>query len=577
MHYLIALAFLSQAALPPDSLNRLRGAARSAEARYERLARNLAPVGWGFGGSQCDEIIGRFCLRFDSTSTPPTAAEAGAVIDARRDAVEALRRYFSAGPGERAAAGPLVRLLVLDDRAREAVSAAATFAALSRDSLWGHLLQGLALHAAGESAAAERHFVQALGRMNEEERRDWTEVSWLIDPAERRLIGRLDGPARAEYERRLWLVADPLWLTPPNERWIEHMARGTEARLLSRVPVVTGMLPWGRDLDELTLRYGTPASRSQVRGNRPWDPSNFIEYFDTAQRAYIPPRWLGEGLPLPPLPGDPPVLYSARARSAYALGIVHRVLDLPHQATRFISGSEFVLRIDAAIAGPPESPPDARPQLGLFAYDSAFTRRLQSTRFATWAPDTMRFSMSLRAPPGRIIYSVELLDPVVRFAARARYALDADIPESGPIVSDLLICTPFDGRLPSRRDDPVLRPLHALAVPAGATLGVYAEVYRLAGAGPESLRIEFALEPADRPGLLVQFARWIGRTAGVVRPPTDPRVAWSEEVEDGVHPLAINLPLDARRSGRHVLVLRVTDLRTGRSAETRRPLLIRGE
>jgi hypothetical protein len=569
-------------ALPPDTVSRMRAQARSAEARFERLARNLAPYTWGAPAyaSTCDEIVGRFCLRFDSAavSTRPTTPEVGRVIDERREAVETLRRYFSVAPSERSAAGPLVRLLILDDRASEAVSVARAFAALSSDTLWAHLLLGLALNAHGAPEEAEREFVSALMTMDDRTRRDWTEPEWLLHAGEQRRVRRLSGAERAEYERRFWIVSDPLWLTNANERWVEHMSRHVEARLLAQVPVVAGMLRWGRDLDELTVRYGTPSSRSQVRSNNLRDASSFIEYFDTAQRAYSPDRWLEDGMPPPPFPGEKPFLYTSRARSGYALRTVHRLVDLPHQVTRFLSGDSVIVRVDGALVRPDKPDPPAagtKPRVGLFAYDSAFTRRVQAVRDGpAWDADTVSFTLSVRAPPGSFIYSVEALDSAAAFAARARYSLDAFIPEDGPVVSDLLVGAPFGSVLPNSRTDPQLRPLHTLIVPMGSSLGLYAEVYRVAATGPEAVRLEFALEPAEGPGLLTQFARWIGRAVGLVQPETDPRVAWREEVEAGVHPVAVNLPVEPRRPGRYTLTLRVTDLGTGRTAETRRALLI---
>src|SRR5690606_10593827 len=116
------------------------------------------------------------------------------------EAVEAVRRYFSAAPSERSAAGPLVRLLIRDGRAREAASAAGAFAALSGDSIWGELLQGLARHWAGAGREAERHFIAALSRMDADEQRSWTDPQWLLDPAERRRVRRLSPHKRSEYE-----------------------------------------------------------------------------------------------------------------------------------------------------------------------------------------------------------------------------------------------------------------------------------------------------------------------------------------------------------------------------------------
>jgi hypothetical protein len=565
------------AAMPADSVNRLRGQARSAEAYFERLSRNLAPVAWGgFDGRNCDEIVGRFCLRFDSTGTPrPSPLEAGRVVDARRAAVEAQRRYFAAAPHERTAAGPLVRLLVQDDRASEAVAVAGTFAALSGDSLWSSLFQGLALHAAGDADAAERHFAAALRHMDPATRATWADPRWLVDWSEQRELRRMGAAQRADYERRFWIASDPFWLTGANERWVEHMARHAEARLLAEVPVVQGMTRWGRDLDELTVRYGTPSARSRVPGTLPMDPGTFVEYFDTAQRAYTPERMATAGFPEPPLPGDPPPLYAARTRSGYAMRAFSRVTDLPHQATRFLAGDDVVLRIDGALPAPSDSARGTL-ELGLFVYDSAFTRRLQQRSTPDWQDDTTSFSLAVRSPAGVLIYSAEALDTVAGVAARARYRLPALVPDAGPVVSDLLLCRPFrDGGLPERNDDPSLRPLPSLVLTAGDTLGLYAEVYRLAGRGAEALAVELSLEPLDGPGLLSRIGRWIGRAAGLAGPRTDPRVSWRAEAGGDVYPVAMNLPIDVRRSGRYVLILRATDLVTGQASEARRPVLIR--
>jgi hypothetical protein len=572
LHTLLLLALPAQfgAALPDDSVARLRGRARSAEARFERLARSQAPRTWGGGGQDCDEIVGRFCLTFDSTTTLPAGADTdkAATIDARRDAVEAFRRYFAGAPGELSAAGPLVRLLVHDGRAREAVSAARTFAALSADSVWAHLLLALAHHGATDDPEAERHFMLALSRMDEAQRRAWTDPRWLLDPGERGDVRRLSPEARTEYERRFWLASDPFWLMPANEIWVEHMARHAEARLLEDVPVVGGMSSWGPDLHELTVRFGTATGRAWADRGFGREPS-MIEYFDSTNRNYVAESWLNDGFPEPPPPGTRPLLYAARARSGYGVRLVDRVLDLPHQLTRFADGEQIVLRVDGAVASPNDSVGKGALDSGLFVYDSAFTRLRDGRRRVAWQPDSTRFTLTVRTEPGRVMYSVEALDSTARFGARARYALDALLPGDGPVLSDVLICAPFPAdRLPLHRDDDVLRARSSLVFAPGDTLGIYAEVYRLAVG---SARVEIGLHPARGPGPFARLGRWLG----LVGPRSDPRVAWNTGAASELRSLAVNLPLDPRRRGMHVLVVRVTDPATGRTAESRRPLLIR--
>jgi hypothetical protein len=615
VHALLSLGFIAQlgAALPADSVNTLRDRARTAEARFERLSRQLAPVSWGDrAGYDCDEIVGRFCLHFDSTGTRPEGldSEAARVVDARREAVEAIRRYFSAAPGERSAAGPLVRLLIRDGRAAEAASAAGAFAALSPDTLWGELLQGLATHWAGAGKRAERHFIAGLGRLTDEERRRWLDPSWLLDPDERRHVHRLSATARAEYERQFWLIMDPFWLTPENEHWNEHIGRHVEAHLLAAVPRVTDMVRWGRDLDELTVRYGTPTTRSRQRSST-MGPSRggMVEYWDTVQRAYAPDR-LSAGLPQQPPPGERPLLYAARARSAYTVRSVDRVIELDHQVTRFLRADTVVLRVDAAMpydtahddAGSGDdndgaAVPDARgsqdargnqgaraagrdgrgpapPRVALFVYDSAFTRRVSTTGVAALDGDTARFTLFVTAPAGRLVYSAELLGDSAAPAGRARYALDAHIPPSGPVLSDLLISRRFGaGESPDRVDAPNLRAFESLIFRPGDTLGIYAEVYRLATDG--AIDIQVGLESAGGPSLLGRFARWIGRGLGLVQPADEPRVSWRGEAANARYVVSLNLPLEDDRDGMHDLVLQVTDLATGERTEARRRILIR--
>jgi hypothetical protein len=568
MHAFAALVLLAQTAvaLPPDSVDRLRSRARSAEANYERLARRLAPFTWSApSASECDEIVGRFCLRFGSGYTPPPAGEAGRVIDARRDAVEAARRFFSAAPHDRRAAGPLVRLLIADGRESEAVSTAGAFAVLSTDSLWSDLLLGLAHHAAGSERNAARHFTDALARMQPGARGAWLDPGWLLDPAERSRVRRLGPADRAQYDRRFWLLADPFWLTPPNEVFNAHAARQVAAGLLADVPLVGTMVKWGADLDELTVRYGTPTSRRQTPGSPTTGPGQ-VEYWDSAQRAFAPERVSG-GLRGPPMPGESSDMYAERARSSYGFASVGRVVELPHQVSRFLRGDSVLIRVDGVFSA--EAVGAAR--AGLFVYDSALSVA-SVHRMGMAELDSGRVALFATAAPGPLIYSAEVLvdaDTIV-VGARARYALDAFMPAAGPIVSDVLLARRLGTAQPRDVRDPALHGVADLTVAAGDTIGIYAEVYRAAGA---TIRAELRLEPAGGASLLRQLGSWIGRTVGVVRPARNPRVGWDAPLSDGVHVIALDLPLDARRRGMHELVLRVDD--GVATTETRRRFLIR--
>src|SRR5690606_4176512 len=134
------------------------------------------------------------------------------VVQARRDAVEALRRAFATTPGDLRVAGSLVRYLVEDGRPGEAVSAAEAFAWATTDSTWKSLLVAFGMHARGEDTAAERGFEEGLARLPPDERREFEQVGALLAHGEERLYRDLDEEARDRYERELWTVADPLYL-----------------------------------------------------------------------------------------------------------------------------------------------------------------------------------------------------------------------------------------------------------------------------------------------------------------------------------------------------------------------------
>jgi hypothetical protein len=431
--------------------------------------------------------------------------------------------------------------------------------------------------------------------MPAQEGREWLDPSWLLDHTERSAVRRLSDHERADYERRFWLLMDPFWLTPANERWNEHIARHVEARLLADVPTVAGMVRWGADMDQLTIRYGTPTTRARQSASM-MEQAGMIEYWDTAQRAFAPAR-LSRGVAAQPSPGERPLLYAASARSGYALQTVGRIVELDHQATRFLRGDSVVLRVDAAMplvadtssSLPSESMADAAgstgepapaagaaagsgravARAGVFVYDSAFTRRTSSTGPAVADGDSVRFALFADAPAGALIYSAEILGDSLAAAGRARYAIHTPFAESGLALSDLLItrrfatCESADGM-----DDPRLRPFASLIFLPGDTVGIYAEVYRRGRAGV--LDIQVALEDAGRPSLPGRLARWLGRTLGLVEPGEDPRVGWRGEATAARYVIALNVPLLEGRDGLYDLVVRVTDPATGEQTEARR-------
>jgi len=574
---LVVLQVPSPHGIPADSAESLRRAARSAERRYENLLRSLAPTRFGSPVSRhdCDEILGRFCLMYDGGGPPKRVWEdSGRVVRARQDAVDALRLAFAALPGEFTTAGPLLRYLVEDERAEEAVSAASAFRWASADSIWGPLLEAFALHAAGDDTAAERRFDTALERLPPKERRQWERIDILLDPGERSHYLRLDEEERARYEAAVWRLADPLYLTPGNETRAEHLARHVWARLLENAPRVRGTTSWGRDLEEITIRYGVPTSRERVIGWSIMSDDHFVEHFHPEQLAYVPQALRTEGFPPVPAPGEEDPLESIRARSGYAPRTVRKLRSLEHQVTRFPAPGGAVLRVDGDFA--PDSVPDAGDTIraALFVLDSLFEPFREETADFAVRSDTLRLTFEMPVPPGAYVYSLEALALHSRYGGRARYAVDVPEYPAGIALSDPIVAEPFgEGALPAGRDDGRLRPRTRLILSEADTIGLYAEAHGLAPApdGTTRYRVVLSVRSAEDAPLLARAARWIGRTLGLVGPDVEPRLTWEGEGAAGRPAiLAVDFPLRDLGAGLYEIRLDVGDLVGGGTHSSQR-------
>lgn len=486
-------------------LTELRRAARSAEAAYERTSRWLSPTTFRSAARPCVEVVGRFCLTFDSLSKPPNRPVRPEVGEARARAIATAAAYARASPGELGAAGPLVRLLVEDGRAAEAVSAAWAFAQHTDSVLWGDWLQGYARHAAGEDSAAGAHFDRALSRADPDTRAAVLSIEWLLDPAERTALEKLDSAARAQYVQRFWLVADPRLATAVNETFVQHVARHVEAWLRAAIPRAIGMESWGRDLHQLLVRYGAPVARERViRGIS--DPETFIEHFDTAALALAPRAWLRDGL-APPTPGERWRLAQQAPRSAYAIPSLPRILPLEYQLTRYPRGDSMLLRLDAAL--PDSAAGEVHAALHALQHASQTATREVVRRGAR------QVQLELLVPRDSLVYGAEVHDGERLWLAR--YTLDP-LPAAAVELSDLLLSEPSPdaGASPRARTDAELQ--------AGERIGVYAEVHGIARGTEYEVMVGFAA--AERPSALRRGVRWVGERLGLVAERSPVRVRW---------------------------------------------------
>jgi hypothetical protein len=576
MRLLAVLAVVVQApmqgGISPDSAEALRDRARDAERAYEFLLRSMAPSRFGSSSSsKCDEVVGRFCLRYEGSGTRrPDPEVPGKVISARQLAVEMLRQAFAVFPHDLSTAGPLLRYLVEDGRAEEALAAARTFSWASGDSVWGPLLEGYALHAAGDDSLAEARFDEGLARVPRDARRRFERVSYLVAPKERKVYDALMDAEQEIYEEALWRLSDPLYLTPGNERRVEHIARHVWSRLLSDAPVVYRMQRWDDDLEQLTVRYGVPSSRERLVNWSAMISETMVEYFDPDQLAYVPETLRTEGFPGAPPPGDPWPLDNERARSGFAARSVRRLVHLDHQTSRFPVGDSVVLRVDGALAFDSAADPRSGVRAALFLLDRDYRHAQRQDGAARISGDTATATFEAVLPAERVVYSLELLEPESRLAGRARYAIDlSEISGPGPLLSDVVVAHPYgDGDLPTGRQDPELRPMTRLVVSPGDTLGLYAEAHRLMPAADDATHyaVRLRMRRATEPALLARAFGWIGRKLGLAEEREVPSLEFEGEGVAG-HPaiLAVDLPLGDLETGLYAIELTVIDLIADRS------------
>ena len=376
-------------------------ATRDAQRRFESFRRQHLPVSYA-GSGPCEVRVGRYCYWNSDLDDPP--AEPASIARERRKLVETLRARTAAQPGDGWTAGQLVRYLIEDGRADDAVAAARACGGGGGEAWWCAALRGYALHRASDDSAATSAFDSALAAMPDSTRCRWTDVSlWLEGDAARRYAA---------------LGCD--------ER--ERLARRTVAAIYagSAMPQAER---WGADVEEVGLRYGWPTAwaRGEQRvGIDAAGPPSVIGYEPRPARAFAATDPTDSA-------GGRWSLDARHARSRFAPSYADSIVPLGHQLARFRRGDSTI--VVAAYDGGARSVWGAGPLRAGLALaagpDSLLAAHLRET-------DAPRGTLTVTVlPRSSALVAVELWSPAARRAARARYAV-APL-DSGAAVSDLLL------------------------------------------------------------------------------------------------------------------------------------------
>lgn len=569
---LLAPASLGGIQIPRDSAQ-LRRQAQRAQADFEVVHRaNLPRARQDWSGS-CDEQLGRICLRFSGGGRWDPAEEHPRVAAAREDLLEALRRIGEVLPGDLWILGQRVRYLgdvgrwsQAEDLARGCTGGAAW---------WCPALLGYVLHRSGNTPEALDAFARALGSMDREEARTWSDPQRIVEYPILRWLRNPAGLTRDDALRRFWTLADPLYLTPGNERLAEHYSRLFASSLYGRTALTMG-LSWGRPFEELLLRYGFIAGWERTLPGMGEPPGgSVVEHYHPESRGLLPPlealerpSRLAEGAWEPqddrPRSSSAPVLAPLILAGAGQTAVLRRGADLLVLAG-YEAPQDTLLEQRRPKAGTLAWVHGPRgggrlPPLGAGDPGEAGADTLTGLFLVAEGGDTVSLAalgeggegvLQLRAPPGRYLLSLELWSPQGRWGARFRHGVEAEpIPADVPTLSDLLLLRRGE-ELPGSLREALPRMRPGTRLEPGTPLTVAWEVY---GLGDRREPLTFRLSLVEENASFLRRA--LSRTGLLQKPPVL-TLTWEEGSSDHGEPLFRAVDLDLPPVGPGTYLLRL--------------------
>lgn len=549
----------------PDT-TRLFDTARKAEIAAEEAIRKYAEFRPGppYNGQECDERIGKWCIYYEPVGQqlPKEPAKVG---KARAEAITALRTAFDAAPARTSTIYPLVRLLVKDGRAREAVTAAKAHLT-TNESATAHMVLGYALHYALRTEEALQEFEKWLAASPAHVREKAADVDWLLPPqmgAQYRMIAD-----------KLWRYADALYFTPGNETLADHYARHAYAQMMAVRPLPSNAELWTAEEEQILIRFGPDVvvTRSFVGGQVSVTQS-FLGHWDNSAHTYFPPDFERVIRMRPPVdtlwPTDTLV-----GRSGHAPPTVRLMRSLQHQAAMFPGSNSLVVagatKTDRASAGKP---------LGgaLFLLDTNLNIIARTDAVVKNLGDSLVFVAQMPVAANAHFFSAEVYDTATRFAARARYRIEPPAASGGLSLSGIMLTNPYpSGQLPTDRSDASAAPLSRPVVAPQQTLGIYSEV-TVTGDQPRSVNMELEIRSIAKPSAVTRLAGWIGSRLGFAGTDTTPgKLGWTFEVQPHKNNV-IALTIDPGKldGGRYLITMKVTDPESGAVVLAERDFLTR--
>ncbi len=398
------------------------------------------------------------------------------------------------------------------------------------------LLRGLVHYRAGHVSAADSAFLIAAAMMSDSARCAWDDIELLLDAETRRTYKSLSCADRVGLERKVWWLADPLYIEPGNERRAEHFARKTLITLLASLDVDERQ-HWraekgGEAVRETLIRYGWP---SQMFWGGP--------FVDAAHDGWLRSRALDTAGP-----------YVARQYTRDRL----RTLPLAHALASPFESTEDDWKLHTPLLDNDEAWPvehyarDASRLVQLPIGQRVVWRRKDAARFV-WAADIDAQALDRRRtdsvqiavfesravndettvgifggsldkpvvvnaalPAGALLLAIEIPGDGTHAAARTRFGLH--VPESltsgaeRSLSQPVLLDATYDAGVQLDADGATAHMLGTTTLTHPRRVGIYWEAYGFAATDTVDLEVQISRE--DRPGIFT-------RALGVFRPGQD--------------------------------------------------------
>lgn len=540
---------------PPDSAD-LRARARAAQDAFERMRRRNLPRDPGTGGGSCSEVIGRFCLIYQGEDDWEPTPDPPEILQGREALLRTLTEVGEAIPGDRWVLSQRIFYLAEEGRWSQALELTRRCGG-QPDAWWCRALRGLVLHGAERYLASMEAFREALARMDDERAGRWRDPEHVLDDGAWDVWSDADAEDRPRLVNRLWLLGDPLYLVPGNDRLTAHYARHTISWIRDDA-ANPHRVPWGWDLARILVRYGAELGWERQRPRTTsLQSASVVGHHHPESRQYLPSARAFEA-PTELEPGEW-TLEEDRPRTAYAPPYAPRTSTPSFQLARFrrqgdlVVVAGFVLPLDTG-SGParpgvgPAGPWGGSVQAGLFLLDPD-----TGVVGRTGLTGAREGALRLRTEPGAYLASVEVWDPGTARAARSRQGVSMGPPPPPDVaaLSDLLLMNAGE-RTPRSLEEAAPRTRAELRACPGERVTVGWELYGV-GLTRESVRFHLRLRRTDR-SFLSRAGEWLGLSSG--EPPVS--LSWTESGPEGLRPYfrAVDLtPPDDAEAGAYELVL----------------------